>query len=97
MQDQLGTLEEGKLADLLVVNGDPLADIQVLQDPKRLEVIMKGGEVIDTATPLPEPKVYTWEKPLVIWPDPRLPDQDFVRCHAKSKPRWMQKLARAAE
>jgi imidazolonepropionase-like amidohydrolase len=97
MQDRLGTLEEGKLADLLVVNGDPLADIQVLQDPKRLEVIMKGGEVIDTATPLPQPKVYTWEKPLVIWPDPRLPDQDFVRRHAKSKPRWMQKLARAAE
>lgn len=55
MQGQLGTLEEGKLADILVVNGDPLADIQVLQDPQRLEVIIKDGEIIDTTTPLPQP------------------------------------------
>ena len=53
MQDQIGTLEEGKLADILVVDGDPLADIQVLQDPERLEVIMKDGEIVDTTTPLP--------------------------------------------
>jgi imidazolonepropionase-like amidohydrolase len=37
-----GTLEAGKLADLVVVNGDPLADIAVLQDRSRLSV-MKGG------------------------------------------------------
>lgn len=98
MQDQLGTLEEGKLADILVVDGDPLADIQVLQDPQRLLVIMKNGEIVDTATPLPKPTVYSWEKPLVIWSDPRLPDQDFVKQHATRKPRWMQKeVARAAE
>ena len=89
MQDQIGTLEEGKLADILVVDGDPLADIQVLQDPERLEVIMKDGEIVDTTTPLPDPTTYSWEKPLVIWSDPRLPDQDYVRKHAKSKPRWM--------
>ena len=35
------------------------------------------------------PTTYSWEKPLVIWSDPRLPDQDYVRKHAKSKPRWM--------
>ncbi len=97
MQDQLGTLEEGKLADILVVNGDPLADIQVLQDPQRLEVIMKDGEVIDTSTPLPKPTIYPWEKALVIWSDPRLPDQDYVRNHAKSKPRWMQQMSKAAD
>jgi imidazolonepropionase-like amidohydrolase len=39
----LGTLEPGKVADLLVVAGDPLADIRVLQDPARLHLIVKDG------------------------------------------------------
>ena len=42
MQDRIGTLQAGKLADLVVVNGDPLKDIAVLQDRARLSV-MKGG------------------------------------------------------
>ena len=42
LQDRLGTLEPGKLADLVVVDGDPLADIAVLQDRRRLSV-MQGG------------------------------------------------------
>jgi hypothetical protein len=33
-----------------------LADITVLQDKSRLNVIMKDGAVVDTKTPLPEPK-----------------------------------------
>jgi len=97
MQDQIGTVEEGKLADILVVNGDPLADVQVLQDPARLTVVMKDGKIVDTKTPLPKPKIYSWEKPLVIWADPRLPDQDYVRHHAKSKPNWMQTAHKSAE
>jgi imidazolonepropionase-like amidohydrolase len=43
MADRIGTLERGKLADLVVVDGDPLADIALLQDRARLSV-MKGGE-----------------------------------------------------
>jgi imidazolonepropionase-like amidohydrolase len=39
-----GTLEQGKRADLLVVDGDPLADISVLQNTERLALIMKDGE-----------------------------------------------------
>jgi imidazolonepropionase-like amidohydrolase len=42
--DRLGTVAEGKLADLLVVDGDPLGDITVLQDPQRLLSVMKDGE-----------------------------------------------------
>jgi hypothetical protein len=34
---------------------------------------------------------------MVMWADPRLPDQDFVREHAKLKPAWMQKQVKAAE
>jgi imidazolonepropionase-like amidohydrolase len=96
MQDQIGTIEEGKLADILVVDGNPLADIQVLQDPSRLEVIMKDGRIVDTKTPLPKPTTYAWELPLLIWTDPRLPDQEYVREHAASKPKWMRKSSTAA-
>jgi imidazolonepropionase-like amidohydrolase len=42
MQDRIGTLAPGKLADLVVVDGDPLRDIAILQDRARLSV-MKGG------------------------------------------------------
>jgi imidazolonepropionase-like amidohydrolase len=38
----LGTLAPGTLADLVVVDGDPLADIRVLQDPARLTVMKDG-------------------------------------------------------
>jgi imidazolonepropionase-like amidohydrolase len=44
MEDEIGTVEEGKLADLLVVEGNPLEDIAVLQKKSNLKLIMKGGE-----------------------------------------------------
>jgi imidazolonepropionase-like amidohydrolase len=40
---ELGAVREGFLADLVVVDGDPLADIALLQDPARLLAVMKGG------------------------------------------------------
>jgi imidazolonepropionase-like amidohydrolase len=36
-------VKRGYLADLLLVDGDPLADVRVLQDKSRLAFIMKGG------------------------------------------------------
>jgi imidazolonepropionase-like amidohydrolase len=43
---KLGVVEEGALADLLLVDGDPLADINLVADPvKRFLVIMKDGKV----------------------------------------------------
>jgi len=47
MKDDLGTIEAGKLADLLVVNGDPVMDIAVLQDRGKLDVIMKDGKFVE--------------------------------------------------
>jgi imidazolonepropionase-like amidohydrolase len=41
--DELGRVKEGYLADLLLVDGDPLANITILQDPTRLLAIMKNG------------------------------------------------------
>ncbi len=43
---ELGSVREGYLADLLVVDGDPLGDIALLQDPARLLAIMKGGTLV---------------------------------------------------
>jgi imidazolonepropionase-like amidohydrolase len=47
MKDDLGTIEVGKLADLLVVNGDPVEDIAVLQDRANLDVVMKDGTFVE--------------------------------------------------
>ena len=43
-EGRVGTIEAGKLADMVFVDGDPLDDITVLQDHSRLTV-MKGGEI----------------------------------------------------
>jgi imidazolonepropionase-like amidohydrolase len=42
MQDQIGTVEAGKFADIVAVQGDPLADIAILQ---KIDFVMKGGKV----------------------------------------------------
>jgi imidazolonepropionase-like amidohydrolase len=39
-------IEEGALADILLVNGDPLKDISILTKPdENLVLIMKGGKI----------------------------------------------------
>jgi len=43
MGDQLGTLEPGRLADIVLLDGDPLADISVVANPDRLAMVMKDG------------------------------------------------------
>ncbi|MBL8218260.1 MAG: amidohydrolase family protein [Bryobacterales bacterium] len=40
---EIGTLETGKLADVLVVDGDPLADISILEDRSRFVAVLQGG------------------------------------------------------
>jgi imidazolonepropionase-like amidohydrolase len=42
-QDQIGSIDKGKFADLIAVSGDPLADITELQ---RVGFVMKGGKVV---------------------------------------------------
>jgi imidazolonepropionase-like amidohydrolase len=41
----LGELSPGKIADVLVVDGDPLDDITILEDRDRLKLIMKQGKI----------------------------------------------------
>ena len=46
MGNEIGTLEEGKLADVIVVDGNPLEDITVLQDEKRIPIVIQGGRIV---------------------------------------------------
>lgn len=41
--DKIGTIEPGKFADIIAVDGDPLQDVTTLQNVK---FVMKGGEVV---------------------------------------------------
>ncbi|KHK91838.1 metal-dependent hydrolase family protein [Novosphingobium malaysiense] len=49
---ELGTLEAGKLADLILVDGDPLADISVLSGPEKVALVMKDGAIQKVAPAL---------------------------------------------
>ncbi len=44
--DITGTLEPGKVADLLIVAGDPLADLTLLQDRSKLQGVLKEGRLL---------------------------------------------------
>ena len=45
MESDLGTLEEGKLADLVVLDGNPLEDIKILQSLEKINLVIKDGEI----------------------------------------------------
>jgi imidazolonepropionase-like amidohydrolase len=41
--NELGLVKEGYLADLVLLDGDPLANLSILRDPKRILAVMKDG------------------------------------------------------
>jgi imidazolonepropionase-like amidohydrolase len=44
-EKDLGTIEAGKLADVIAVDGDPLKNIRCLQDKKNIKIVMKEGRI----------------------------------------------------
>lgn len=45
MEDKIGSLDAGKFADIVIVEGDPLSDITVLSDADHVRLVMKEGKV----------------------------------------------------
>ena len=45
LESSIGTLEKGKLADLIILDGDPLTDITLLQKKELIKLVMKEGEI----------------------------------------------------
>jgi imidazolonepropionase-like amidohydrolase len=45
-EDDIGTVTEGKLADLVVFDGDPLEDPELFDQPERVVLVIQGGKVV---------------------------------------------------
>ena len=45
LEREVGTIEKGRLADLVLVGGNPLDDVTLLLDPARIELVFKGGVI----------------------------------------------------
>lgn len=61
-ESEIGSLAAGKLADLIVVDGDPSKDIRVLQRTDEFKMIMKAGKEVDRTSPLPSREQLRFEK-----------------------------------
>lgn len=48
IEDKAGTIEEGKIADIILIDGDPLQDIGLLSTENKIKMVMKEGEIIIT-------------------------------------------------
>ena len=51
LEDRIGTVEEGKEADLIAVAGDPLTDIGLLRDGSNVRLVLKGGKIVKETLP----------------------------------------------
>jgi imidazolonepropionase-like amidohydrolase len=66
MEGEVGEIAEGKRADVIVVDGDPVQDIRVLGDRSRLRAVICRGESVDLDVPWPTRKPISGEK-VGVW------------------------------
>jgi len=48
--DKVGTIEEGKIADIIVVDGNPIKDIKILQEKGKIVMVFKEGKLLKGLT-----------------------------------------------
>lgn len=66
IEENVGTIERGKLADIILVKGNPLKDINVLTDKNNIKRIMKEGKMMMRFGEGP-PKSFRITKPMTRW------------------------------
>lgn len=52
MENRIGAIKPGFYADMVAVNGDPLADISLLRD---VRFVVQGGRIVKSSTSVPTP------------------------------------------
>ena len=73
MEDELGVIAPGMLADVLVIDGDPTTDITMINDKSRFRNVISRGAVVDIASPWPTKtnppgwKVGNWAREILTW------------------------------
>ncbi|MDE0669767.1 MAG: amidohydrolase family protein, partial [bacterium] len=73
LEGRIGTITEGCLADVLVLDGDPLADIRLLNDRSRIVEVISRGRRVDLSGPWPEhgpipgAKVRNWAEEILTY------------------------------
>eukprot|EP01062_Namystynia_karyoxenos_P018887 TRINITY_DN17038_c0_g1_i1.p2 TRINITY_DN17038_c0_g1~~TRINITY_DN17038_c0_g1_i1.p2 ORF type:complete len:502 (+),score=184.44 TRINITY_DN17038_c0_g1_i1:72-1508(+) len=66
LEGRVGEIKEGLLADVLVVNGDPIKDIGILNDKNKLSAVISRGKPVDLSRPWPQRRLYKDEK-VGVW------------------------------
>jgi len=77
-EGELGCIQAGYLADLLILADDPLLDLDQFGRPGFIETVIKGGQVVDRSTPLPD----AWQIP--GWRMSAFSDEVLTRKRAES-------------
>lgn len=77
LEGEIGCVATGKLADLLVVDGDPTEDITVLQDRTRIENIILDGQLVEI-----DPELDSWPNERSLTYAGSMLTQDLVRSKA---------------
>ena len=73
MEDQLGTIEQDKLADIIIVDSDPTEDITVLNNKSEISTVIANGEVLNLSELWPSReqlagwKVGNWASEILTW------------------------------
>merc|ERR1712151_185809 len=66
LHGKVGTLQDGMLADIIVLDSDPLKDVRVLNDRRRLRHVISKGRQVDLNVPWPERAHFPGEK-VGVW------------------------------
>jgi imidazolonepropionase-like amidohydrolase len=62
LENDVGVIEAGKLADIIILKHDPVADIRVLQERSNLSMVIKDGKIVDLGNDTLEESLLTFQE-----------------------------------